>query len=503
MPDVTDMDLAREFAASNSEPAFAELVRRHINLVYSVALRYVGNAPDAQDVTQAVFLILARKAAGLHGHAVLTGWLYETTRFTAMRFLRAKIRRQFREQEAYMQSTPDEPEADNVWRQLAPLLEEAMTRLSEKERTLLALRFFENRTGAETAALLGIEEWAGRKRVNRALEKLRKFFAQRGVRLSTTAIVGAVSANSVHAAPAGLAKVISAVAMTKGAAASGSTLTLAKGALKLMAWTKVKTAVVAGAVVLLAAGTTTVIVKKSIPSTPASIYRAIFKHPGSRSANLLESAPPTLIFRPTQFPKKEGSGFWTHSGKCVAVNFSLESLLGIAYGGFNLAHVILPDDFDLGNTNYDVLITLPNHQNEALLEEIKKRFGLTAHVETRETDVLLLKVADPVKLQSHKTKGSGYRNYQAGDWPAQKQVFRNAGLAVVAQYAEVGKPIIDRTETKGHYDFDFSWTEPTGLATDAEKPALQNIWSKQLNQVGLELVPSREPVKMLIVEKAN
>jgi uncharacterized protein (TIGR03435 family) len=500
MPDVTDMDLAREFAASNSEPAFAELVRRHINLVYSVALRYIGNAQDAQDVTQAVFLILARKAARLRGHAVLTGWLYETTRFTALRFLRAKIRRQFREQEAYMQSTPDEPEADNVWRQLAPLLEEAMTRLNEKERTLLALRFFENRTGAETAALLGIEEWAGRKRVNRALEKLRKFFAQRGVRLSTTAIVGAVSANSVHAAPAGLAKVISAVAMTKGAAAGGSTLTLAKGALKLMAWTKVKTAVVAGAVVLLAAGTTTVIVNKVISPTPASIYEVLFKHPSSR---LLESAPPTLIFRPTQFPDKERIGVWTDTGKFVAPNYPLQTLFAIAYGAFNLAHVILPDGSNLGNTNYDVLITLPNHQNEALQGELQKQLGLTAHVETRETDVLLLKVADPAKLQSHKTKGGEYRNYHAGDWPVQKQICRNAGLAVVARYAEVDKPIIDQTGSKDHYDFDFQWTEPKWSSFDAMKSALQDIWTDQLNQVGLELVPSREPVKMLVVEKAN
>ena len=72
MPDVNDMDLVREFAGRNSESAFAELVRRHINLVYSVALRFAGNSEDAQDVTQAVFIILARKAAGLrqrhHAH---------------------------------------------------------------------------------------------------------------------------------------------------------------------------------------------------------------------------------------------------------------------------------------------------------------------------------------------------------------------------------------------------------------------------------------------------
>ena len=271
MPDVTDIALAREFAASHSEPAFAELVRRHINLVYSVALRYVGNAQDAQDVTQAVFIILAQKAAKLRGYTVLTGWLYETTRFTALRFLRTNTRRQFREQEAYMQSSTDQSDTDNVWRQLAPLLEEAMTRLNEKERTLLALRFFENRTGAETAALLGIEEWAGRKRANRALEKLRKFFTQRGITLSAAAIAGAVSANSVQAAPVGLAKTISAVAIAKGAAAGGSTLALVKGTLKLMAWTKTKTAMSVGVAIILAVGITTLVVRHTNQNQPRAI----------------------------------------------------------------------------------------------------------------------------------------------------------------------------------------------------------------------------------------
>ena len=82
MADVNDMDLMREYADRNSETAFAELVHRHINLVYSVALRYAGNSPDAQDVTQAVFIILAKKSAGLRQRTALTGWLYETTRFT-------------------------------------------------------------------------------------------------------------------------------------------------------------------------------------------------------------------------------------------------------------------------------------------------------------------------------------------------------------------------------------------------------------------------------------
>src|SRR5271154_1718544 len=208
MPDAHDMDLVREFARDNSEAAFTELVRRHLNLVYSVARRCTGNDGDAHDVTQAVFIILARKAAGLREKTLLTGWLYETTRFAAARLLRTNARRHAREQEAYMQSTLNEADHAAVWEKLSPHLEAAMDKLSQRNRALLVLRFYENKSGPEAAALLGIREDAAHKRVTRAIEKLRKVFAQRGVTLSGAAIAGAVSANSVQAAPAGLAMTI-------------------------------------------------------------------------------------------------------------------------------------------------------------------------------------------------------------------------------------------------------------------------------------------------------
>jgi len=277
MPDVSDMELLRDYDRQGSEAAFAEVVRRHINLVYSVAFRHVGIAAHAEEITQAVFVILARKAAGLRPDTVLEGWLHETTRLTALSFLRGERRRQFREQEAYMQSTLQESTEASAWNQLAPLLDEAMSRLGKKDRDAVMLRFFKDKNVCEVAAALEVTEAAAQRRVLRAVEKLRRFFTKRGVVVPAAVLTAAISANSVQAAPALLAKTATAVAITKGAAASGSTLTLIKGALKLMAWTKAKTAIVAGMGVLLAAGTATLAVNEFTPHKTPSDYPAEMK----------------------------------------------------------------------------------------------------------------------------------------------------------------------------------------------------------------------------------
>ena len=261
MPDVSDMELLREYDRQGSEAAFTELVQRHINLVYSVAFRHVGVAAHAEEITQAVFIILARKAVGLRPNTILEGWLHETTRLTALNFRRGERRRQFREQEAYMQSTvPDATEA-STWSQIAPWLDEAVSRLGKKDRDAVMVRFFKNKSLREVAAALRVSETAAQRRVLRAVEKLRVDFAKRGGSSTTAILAGAMSANSVQAAPVALAKSVTAVAIVKGATASISTLTLMKGALELMAWTKMKTAAVAGVAVILAAGTTGLVIK--------------------------------------------------------------------------------------------------------------------------------------------------------------------------------------------------------------------------------------------------
>lgn len=247
---MNDIQLLQEYAGRSSEDAFGTLVCRHIDLVYSTAMRQVGNHHAAEEITQTVFLLLARKARTFDARTVLPVWLFRAARLSATNYLRAEIRRSRREQEVYMQNdVHNDPE--RMWQEVAPLLNDAIAGLRETERQAIVLRFLKGKDYKELAAALGTTEPAAQMRVSRALEKLRKLFAKRGVVVPSVVLSGLLAANATQAAPAGLASTV-ATAAIHGAALTGSQLTLLEGALKFMAWTKFKIAVGAGAVVLLA-----------------------------------------------------------------------------------------------------------------------------------------------------------------------------------------------------------------------------------------------------------
>jgi RNA polymerase sigma factor (sigma-70 family) len=218
-----DSSLLRRFAEDRSEEAFAELVRRHLNLVYSSALRKVGgDAHLAADVSQKVFAVLARNAPSLARHPVLTGWLYTTTHFTAAKLVRSERRRQAREQEAQaMQDLLSSPAPEAGWEQLRPVLDDVMHALNERDREAVLLRFFEGRPFAEVGARQGLSENAARMRVERALDKLHSLLARRGITSTTAALTLLLAEQTVAAAPVGLAATVSSAAIAGTAAGGG------------------------------------------------------------------------------------------------------------------------------------------------------------------------------------------------------------------------------------------------------------------------------------------
>ncbi len=200
-----DATLLRQYAAEGRDPAFAELVRRHVDFVYSAALRQLaGDEHLARDATQLVFIDLARKARPLADHPLLLGWLHTATHHATAKLVRTEQRRRAHEQKACaMSELSSDPAAD--WAALRPLLDRALLDLSEADRAAVLLRFFEKRSFAEIGTRLRLGEDGARKRVERALDKLHAALARRGIGSSAAALATALTANAVQAAPVGLA----------------------------------------------------------------------------------------------------------------------------------------------------------------------------------------------------------------------------------------------------------------------------------------------------------
>ncbi|HRI14468.1 MAG TPA: sigma-70 family RNA polymerase sigma factor [Verrucomicrobiota bacterium] len=273
----TDLDLVQEYARSKSEEAFATLVTRHINLVYSVSLRLVGDVHLAEEITQSVFIILARKARSLSSKTIVAGWLCRTARYASAKALTLRRRQQRLEQESLMHSASHEPESD-AWMQIAPVLDTAMAQLGEKDHNALVLRFLQGRSFKEVSSALGTTEAGAKMRVGRALEKLRNVLAKRGLILSAAVIAGAVSANSVQAAPLGLSASVTAAAI-EGTTVTASTSIIIETTLKLMAWTKLKTTVVVVAVGIVITGTVTVTLHHAVHHKAAPLVFAGYLTP--------------------------------------------------------------------------------------------------------------------------------------------------------------------------------------------------------------------------------
>jgi RNA polymerase sigma factor (sigma-70 family) len=217
-----DAEYLAQYAADRSQVAFAEVVRRHVDFVYSAALRQLaGNHHLAQEVTQMVFVDLARKASALSRHPALAAWLHRCTRYAVFNTRRKEARRS-----ALRKALANDPSTslslEPSWHEIGPVLDEVVDELPEKDRAAVLLRFFARKPFAEVGRELGVSENAARMRVDRAVDSLRAALERRGIHSTAAAFSALVTANGVSAAPAGVTPSVAAAVATAGAPMSAA-----------------------------------------------------------------------------------------------------------------------------------------------------------------------------------------------------------------------------------------------------------------------------------------
>lgn len=237
-----DAKLLRDFASGGSESAFSEIVRRNLDFVYSTALRQVHHdSLLAADVSQSVFVDLARKASSLRPDILLAGWLHRATSLASLAAVRSESRRRAREMECAVMQKENQADLVPDWEALQPVIDDALGELNDQDREAVLMRFFRRQSFREVGGALGVSENAARMRVDRALEKLRPLLAKRGVTSGASALGVALTAGTFASAPAALSAAVTAAAVS---AVTVNTISIF-GILKLMTSLKTKLAVTA------------------------------------------------------------------------------------------------------------------------------------------------------------------------------------------------------------------------------------------------------------------
>ena len=261
-----------------------------------------------------------------------------------------------------------------------------------------------------------------------------------------------------------------------------------------MAWTKAKTAIVVGVGVLLAAGTTTVTVKEIVRYRDENLWRVPNFKP-----NVLDKVAPQVKILPTKFHDDQRNGEWARGGRRIGIAFPIKFIVCFAYDWLPGRMIFISGD---PQKEYDYIANLPQGSMEALQRELKDELGLVGRTETRDLDVLVLKVKIPNAPGLKPPSGT------VSIWDGQGRFHcDNQRLSTphpsswsLAAYLEAcfGMPVVDQTGLTQNFDIDLTWNEQK--RQDFNHEALKQAL---LDQLGLELVPDKQPIEMLVVEKAK
>jgi uncharacterized protein (TIGR03435 family) len=511
-----DRELLEAFVREHSEIAFRCLVERHARWMFAAAFRQLRDRQLAEDAAQAAFIILLQKAKAMPTNAKFSSWLFRTLQFTVKNLQRARRRRHFHELRAAAQQESNRISGSApAQNDLSDHLDTAVASLSSSNRAAILLRFYQNLPFDQMGRSLGISEAAARKRTHRAVDALRQ---KLGVNTDPDAIAIGAAFGLQHS-PAALIQTIATgvFAAKAGAVIPATILTATKGTLFFMAATKAK---IIAAVIILAF--------LAVPGTLVAIHYAptLFadapttepaagapaqqpsKPTGAKqtgepwqdekiSSDTVGRLPPEVRIVPTRFPHSQNSriaGVAPGIEKFVGIRVQVRDIAQVAYGSFAQRTAFVgPEPLE----RYDFVSTLPKDSSLALQKVLAETLGFVAHRETRMTDVLLLKVKSPnARGLRPPTNGPIYNAQVDGD--TDSITWDNQPLSRAPQLLEVfcKMPVIDETGLKANYSIRVKWND-----LGDHDPNYSAMKKALLNTLGLELVPSRAPIEMLIVGK--
>jgi RNA polymerase sigma-70 factor, ECF subfamily len=505
-----DRELIEAFVRDKSESAFRCLVERHARWMFAAAFRQLRDRQLAEDATQAAFIILLQKAHAMPSNTKFSTWLFSVLQLTVKNLQRSRQRRRFHEFRAAVRSL--EPAADPaaVSYGVADHLDAAVSALRSSDRATILLRFYQNLSFDQIAQMLGISEAAARKRTHRAIHVLRR---KLGAEVNPESIALGAACGLDHFSAA-LIHTIATGALTAGtgAAIPATILNAMKGMTIVMATTKIKVIAALFIICFLALPIAIVTISYTASAEPDSTANQS-PAPTAKQTEMLQPAElwevedissymvgrlrPEVKILPTKFPHSSISllvGFAPGSNKYVGIRATAANMLAVAYH-WDQERILFvngePQD------RYDFVTTMPKTGLDALQAELKSTLGLIAHSEMRTVDVLLLEVKNS-NAPGLKPPTRGEDFYFGTDKGDAVIHWNNDSLSRVPEILEgyCKMPITDETGVTQHFSVDVKWKElgKDDPNHDALKEAL-------LNQLGLELVPSRASIQMLVVDK--